>query len=64
MTKMEEMEIKAHRHKLIADVNRLVEKYRAIFDWDIPNLDQATADKLIIEEFRKALNELERKFLK
>jgi hypothetical protein len=64
MAKMEEMEMAAHRRQLIADVNRLVDKYRAIFDWDVPDIDQAAADKLIIEEVRKALNELEREFLK
>jgi hypothetical protein len=63
MAKMEEMEMAAHRRQLIADVNRLVDKYRAIFDWDVPDIDQAAADKLIIEEMRKALNELEREFL-
>jgi hypothetical protein len=64
MARMEEMEMAAHRRQLIADVNRLVDKYRAIFDWDVPDIDQAAADKLIIEEMRKALNELEREFLK
>jgi len=64
MAKMEEMELVAHRRQLVVDVNELVEKYRAIFDWDVPDIDQALADKLIIEEVRKALNELERKFLK
>ena len=63
MAKMEEMEMAAHRRQLIADVNRLVDKYRAIFDWDVPDIDQAAADKLIIEEMRKALNDLEREFL-
>ncbi len=64
MAKIEEMELAAHRHQLIADVNKLVEKYRAIFDWDVPDIDQTEADKLIMEEVRKALNELECKLLK
>jgi hypothetical protein len=44
-------------------VKRLVEKYRAVFDWDVPDVDQAAADKLILTEVRKALNEVEQKLL-
>ena len=41
----------------------MVEKYRKIFDWDVPDIDQAAADKLILSELRKALGELEHKLL-
>ena len=34
---------------------RLVEKYRAIFDWDVPEIDQNVADKLILAEMRTAV---------
>ena len=43
--------------------NKLIEKYRAVFDWDVPDIDQTVADKLILTEVRKALNELEHKLL-
>ncbi len=60
---MEEKELEGHREQIIADVKKLVEKYRAIFDWDVPDVDQAAADKLILMEVRRALNELEHKLL-
>jgi len=41
----------------------MVEKYRKIFDWDVPDIDQAAADRLILSEVRKALGELEQKLL-
>ena len=63
MAKIEERELEGHRDQIIADVKKLVEKYRAIFDWDVPDIDQAAADKLIVTEVRKALDELERKLL-
>ncbi len=63
MAKIEERELEGHRGQIIADVKKLVEKYRAIFDWDVPDIDQAAADKLIVTEVRKALDELERKLL-
>ena len=63
MAKIEEKELEGHRDQIIADVKQLVEKYRAIFDWDVPDIDQAVADKLIVLEVRKALDELEHKLL-
>ncbi len=63
VAKIEERELEGHRNQLIADVRKLVEKYRAIFDWDVPDIDQTAADKLILAEIRKALTELEQKLL-
>ncbi len=63
VAKIEEKELEGHRGDIIADVKKLVEKYRAIFDWDVPDIDQTVADKLILSEVRKALNELELKLL-
>lgn len=60
MARIEDAELQAHRNEIIADVKKLVEKYRAIFDWDVPDIDQTVADKLILVEVRKALDELER----
>lgn len=63
MAKIEEKELEGHRDQIIADVKQLVEKYRAIFDWDVPDIDQAAADKLILTEVRRALDALEPKLL-
>jgi len=60
MAKMEQLELEAHRSGIIADVKNLVEKYRAIFDWDVPDIDQGFADKLIVVEIRKALDDIEK----
>jgi hypothetical protein len=63
VAKIEERELEGHRAQIIADVKKLVEKYRAIFDWDVPDIDQTAADKLILMQIRKALDELEQKML-
>jgi hypothetical protein len=60
MTKIEQLELDAHRKQIDADVKHLLEKYRAIFDWDIAEIDQGLADTLILTELRKALDELEK----
>ena len=60
MARVEERELEGHRAEIIADVKKMVEKYRKIFDWDVPDIDQAAADRLIVSEVRKALGELEK----
>ncbi len=63
MAKIEQKELEAHRGQIDADVKKLVEKYRAIFDWDVPDIDQAAADKLILAEVRRAVDALEQRLL-
>jgi hypothetical protein len=63
MAQIEQLELEGHRSEIIADVKSLVEKYRAIFDWDVPEINQVLADKLILEEVRHALAALEKELL-
>jgi hypothetical protein len=58
---LERVELERHRSRLVADVKKLVDRQRAIFDWDVPDIDQRAADRLILGEIRKALEELEKK---
>jgi hypothetical protein len=60
MKKIEQLEMDAHRAQLRSDVEALVEKYRKIFDWDVPEVDQALADRLILAAIRRALDDLEK----
>ena len=48
----------AHRKDLIKDMHRLLEKYRSIFGWDIPEIDEKGADKLILAAMHKALDDI------
>ncbi|MDZ7590632.1 MAG: hypothetical protein U5L05_08060 [Rubrivivax sp.] len=59
MAKIEELEMDAHRAQLNSDLRRLVVKYRAIFGWDVPEIDEALSQRLIIESLRRALDDLE-----
>jgi hypothetical protein len=34
----------------------LIEKYRAIFGWDVPDIDENLANRLILNEVRQALS--------
>ncbi|MFM9915459.1 MAG: hypothetical protein ACKVOX_06600 [Rhizobacter sp.] len=59
MAKIEQLEMDAHRAQLAGDVKGLVEKYRAIFDWDVPEVDEALSDRLILKALRQALDDIE-----
>jgi hypothetical protein len=58
MKKMEQLEIEEYRSEIVADIRSLVEKYRRIFGWDIPEIDQHAADKLILAAMGKALEDI------
>ena len=54
------IETERKRGQLVGNVRSLVDKFCAIFDWDVPDIDRAAADKLILAEIRKALDTIER----
>lgn len=58
MKKMEQLELDAHRSEIVSDMRGLVEKYRSIFGWDIPEIDERAADKLILMAMHKALDDI------
>lgn len=58
MKNMEQLELDSHRDAIIADMRKLFEKYRAIFDWDIPEVNQKAADKLILAAMHGALDHI------
>jgi hypothetical protein len=63
MSEMEKLELDAHRSDITSDVKKLVEKYRAIFGWDIPEINQNAADKLILKAIQQSLNQVEQDIL-
>ncbi len=63
MAHVEELELSAHRSDIIKDVKDLIEKYRTIFEWDVPDIDERLADRLILNEVRLALDEVQKELL-
>lgn len=61
MTDIEKIELSRHKKQIRNDVLNLVEKYRKIFDWDVPENDETIADDLILSEIRKVLDEIDKK---
>ena len=58
MKKIEQIELDSRRMELVVDMCNMVEKYRKIFDLDMPNIDQKVADKLIVAAMHSALNDI------
>ena len=63
MSNLEAIELERRRVRLVADLRALVESYRAIFDWDVPDIDQRVADALILDAFDQALKEIRKTLL-
>ncbi|MBE0619074.1 MAG: hypothetical protein IH605_00625 [Burkholderiales bacterium] len=63
MANIEQLELERHRGEIIAGMTALIDKFRAVFDWDVPEIDQKVADKLILAEMRKALDQIEKDLL-
>ncbi len=59
MANIEQLELEAHREQLQADVRRLVDKYLAIAEWDVPDIDEPLAYRLIIGAIRLELEHVE-----
>ena len=55
MAQIEALEMDAYRAQLTSDVKSLVDKYRAIFGWDVPEIDLVASDRLIVKALRDAL---------
>lgn len=60
MTTIERVELDRHQQHIKSDVNDLVEKYRRIFDWDVPDNNERLADKLILAAIRQAITDIEK----
>ena len=59
MAKMEQLEMDTHRAQLARDVESLVDKYRAIFGWDVPGINESAEDRLIFTAVRQTLDHME-----
>ncbi len=58
MSSMEQLELSAYRQEIASDIQDLVEKYRTVFNWDIPEVDERAAKKLIVSAMQAALNDI------
>ncbi|MGB5737259.1 MAG: hypothetical protein WBM40_22760 [Thiohalocapsa sp.] len=60
MANLEQVEIERYRRELEHDVQHLVKKYCRILGWEVPEVDEQEASKLIFAALRDALANAER----
>ena len=60
MSQMQEIEINRYHDRIVKDMSHLIERYREIMAWDVPENDPVEADKLIFKAVHEALEELEK----
>lgn len=60
MTDMQKLEIDRYRSEMVDNIQKLVDKYLQISDWDIPDIDEKKTIGYILQVFREALDDIER----
>lgn len=60
MTDVQEIEIERYHGRIADDLVQLIEKYREIMAWDVPENNPIEADKLIFKAIHTALAEIEK----
>ena len=60
MSEAQKIEIQRYHKELVKDVASLVDKYRRIMEWDIPESDEREGDRLIFEAIQDALDTLKK----
>ena len=60
MTSLEQVEITRYHKELVHDVRHLVKKYCRIMGWEVPELDEPKANKLIFQALKSALDAVEK----
>ena len=56
---IEDIEMNRQRPSLDKDVQKLVDKYIKIMDWDVPDIDEPKARRLILDEIKLSISRLE-----
>ncbi len=59
MTGPESIQMERYNSELEDDIRHILKKYSRIMGWSIPELDEGTARRLILEAMRSALAKVE-----
>ena len=57
---IEDIEMNQQRNSLDKDVEKLVDKYIKIMDWNVPDIDEPKARRLILDEIKLSISRLEK----
>jgi len=60
MSQEQEIEIERYQGRIEKDLRHLIERYREIMAWDIPENNPEKADRLIFNAVHQALDKIEK----
>jgi hypothetical protein len=60
MSEMEQVELTRYRREILEDMRHMLRKYCRIMEWDVPDIDEKAARRLIVQTLREALVEVEK----
>ena len=63
MENLQQFEVEKYHNEIVDDVKNLIEKYRKIMDWEIPENDEQQADEVILSAVQKALDKTKQEIL-
>ncbi|MGI2104059.1 hypothetical protein ACRN9A_02690 [Shewanella frigidimarina] len=64
MSDIQNIEIERYHDQITEDVRQVVERYREIMAWDVPDNDTVEADRLIFQAIHAAVVEIESNSIK
>ncbi len=59
MSDLEKIDVARYRAEITHDIDHLVKKYCRILGWEIPEVDDQEARKLILQALKQALAQVE-----
>ncbi len=59
MAGIEEIEMQKRRQQLDKEVEHLVDKFLKIMEWEVPDIDEPKARRLVIDEIKQAIGRIE-----
>ncbi|WP_350433154.1 hypothetical protein ABIS04_08395 [Shewanella sp. H8] len=60
MSDVQNIEIERYQDNITEDIRKVVEKYREIMAWDVPENDTVEADRLILKAIHSAIAGIEK----
>ncbi len=59
MSQIQDIEINRYHSRILKDLEHLIERYREIMAWDVPDNNPIEADRLIFNAVHSALSKIE-----
>ncbi|WP_137220930.1 hypothetical protein [Shewanella sp. MEBiC00475] len=60
MSDVQNIEIERYQDNITEDIRKVIEKYREIMAWDVPENDTVEADRLIFKAIHSAIAGIEK----